>query len=566
MRNGASRRRRRLGRRPGRRVLSRRGLTLLEVLLAIVIMTIAGLAIVAMLQKATIASFKARQSSTCARMAQTGMARLKNVDFYDLFAADSASPDYGLQAGYPYMAVLDGIRSTLAASKFDRFRVDVTFMRRDTTDALGTGNTNNLIPFKDNGSGADVYDPNIRYYDANGDGDYYDTYVSNGRTVAEQPDTHMKLVTVDVFRNGVEACSTTQLISLEQFTGATNPDSEAALTLEVSTPTNSSYAYQLLTPAQIASRALPISGSYPSAIVQYRADSSSPLTLAGVTAPLAAVSFYVGGSGALANASADVFGAFSDAPAAVTAALVEGQNEVRAQSAKATYSSPIADRSVLLDVNPPAVTPLQSSGTTSACAPYVAALLTDPVTSTSAAASGIYPGVTAMLINGSTVPISYDAPTGIVVWVDTGTQSSPKLADGSYAVAVEAGDYAGYKSSATWSFAVSVPSVDNSAPSIANKSPIGMAGSDLPVLSVRVFDNQSGIDPSSIVLTLDGATVVDASDLGPHYDPASGTVSYTPSAPFASGSYHTLSVTASHCAASPSGSVTSTDSWGFTAP
>jgi len=155
-----------------------RGATLLETVLAIVIMAGAGLAIVAMLQKATVASLKAREKMTCGRMAQLGQARLKNIDFFSLFAVDSSSANWAsppLHATYPYMATLNGIRSTLAASKFDRFRVDVTFMRRDTTDALGTGNTSNLIPFQDNGAGVDVYDPNVKYFDQDGDGDYYET-------------------------------------------------------------------------------------------------------------------------------------------------------------------------------------------------------------------------------------------------------------------------------------------------------------------------------------------------------------------------------------------------------
>lgn len=364
-----------------------------------------------------------------------------------------------------------------------------------------------------------------------------------------------------MYRQGRLVCGTTELISLEQFTGQNAPDSEAVLVLEISTPSNNSYAYQMTTPAQIAARNLVISNSYPAGLAQYEADAGSPLPLSGQTDPLAAVNFYVGGSGVLASATADVIGGFSGAPAAVTAALVEGQNVVRGQATKSTFTSPWANRTVLLDVDPPIVTAMAPAGTVPTYQPYVAATLFDPVTSTSAVASGICPSVIAMKVNGVSVPFSYNASSGTVVWISSVTQSPPVIASGTYTATVEAGDYAGYKTSATWTFTVNVPSVDASAPSIANKSPIGAsAGSDLPVISVRVFDNQSGIDPASVAMTLDGAPVAAS------YDPNTGTVSYLPSSPFAAGSTHNVTISANHWATSPANKVNSTDSWSFTVP
>jgi hypothetical protein len=556
-----------------RRGLGRSGTTLLETVLAIVVMSVAGLAIVALLQKATIASLSARRQMTCSQMTDAGMARLKNIDFYDIFAVDSSLTNWATPplhtAGanvYPYLSTLNGLKATMSAARFNRFKVDVTFMRRDSTDALGTGNVNNLIAFKNNGSGADTYDPDVKYFDADGDGDDYETYVSSGRTVAEQPDTHLKLVTLTVYRQGQAACSKSELISLEQFTGATNPDSESVLSLEISTPTNSSFAYRMTTAAQIASHNLAVTNSYSPDIRQYRADGAVPLLLAGITEPLATENFYVNASGVLAGAAADVFGAFSASPAAVTTALVEGQNTVRAVAVKSTYSSPIADRAVLLDVDPPTITGMTPIGAVNTCAPYVSALLADPVVSSGAAASGIYAGLTAMKVNGSTVSFSYNPSAGSIVWIATATQTAPVLSSGTYVVAVEAGDYAGYKTSATWTFSASVPATDASAPSISNKSPIGMAPSDLPTISVRLFDNQSGIDPTSIVLTLDGAVVVNAANVGPYYDPSTGTLTFVPSSPFNPGTPHAMSVTVNHCAGTPGGAITSTDAWGFTVP
>jgi hypothetical protein len=171
-----------------------------------------------------------------------------------------------------------------------------------------------------------------------------------------------------------------------------------------------------------------------------------------------------------------------------------------------------------------------------------------------------------MKVNGSTVPFSYNSSAGTIVWIATGTQTSPVISPGAYTVSIEAGDYAGYKTSATWSFTAPVIGADASAPTISNKSPIGMAASDLPTISVRVFDNQSGIDPTSILLTLDGVVVVNPANIGPYYDPSTGTVTFVPSSPFGPGSAHTASISVNHCATSPGGAVNSFDTWGFSVP
>ena len=75
--------------------LNERGAMLLETVLAMAIMTIAGLALIALVQKVSAVTFKAREQQTCGRMIQTGFSRVKNIDFYNVFAADSNSADYG---------------------------------------------------------------------------------------------------------------------------------------------------------------------------------------------------------------------------------------------------------------------------------------------------------------------------------------------------------------------------------------------------------------------------------------------------------------------------------------
>ncbi|MFH1619211.1 MAG: hypothetical protein ABIG11_04835, partial [bacterium] len=362
---------------------SEQGSLLLETILAILIMSMVGIAFISMIQKATIVSFKTREQMTCSRMAQTSFARIKNMDFYQLFAADSSQANFGLQAAYPCRAILEGIQSTIAASKFDRFRISVQFMRRDTADLNGNGMTSDLVLFTDSNSDLiDDYDSAVRYQDNNFDGDYYDTFISGGRTVAEQPDTHIKQVTVDVFRRGRLACSQTELVSLEQYTGDPNPSSEAVLSLLISTPVNSSYMYSLQSTPRQNSWNLIITKPYPGDIYRYRADNLNPLVVAGETDPLASVQLYVNGSGVIATITADATGNFSYNPLAVTQALVEGANQLRGQAVKDSYTSPVVLRTLIYDTDPPVLDSPVPSGTIDDRSPYVAAVISDPSAST----------------------------------------------------------------------------------------------------------------------------------------------------------------------------------------
>lgn len=537
---------------------------MLETVLAMLIMTTVGLALLAMVQKSLVVSYRAREAMTCSRMAQTGLARVKNMDFYYLFAADSDQADFGLWAAYPYKAVLDGIKTTLNSSKFDRFRIQSAFMRRDSSDSNNNAMTSDLVPFTDNnGDNVDDYDSNIRFFDQNADGDFHDTYTSAGRTVAEQPDTHIKKVTFDVFRAGRLVCSKTELVSLEQMTGDPNPSSESALSLLVSTPSNGAFLYSMSTLARQNAWALAISKPYPNDIQRFRADATSPLPIAGETDPLATINLYVGSSGILAAPAADAAGGFSAAPPAITAALVEGANILRVQATKDGYNSPIANKSLVLDLAPPIAGGFSPTGTAATRAPFVSATLSDPGVST-ATTSGICPDVVTLKINGTPVNFAYTA--GAVVWIDSTTGAAPILDTGTYTAVIEGGDYAGYKTSAAWTFTLSVPDTDHSAPAIAEKSPIGMAPSTLPDISVKVFDNQSGIIPASITLKIDGAIAVNASNVGQHYDAGTNKVTFTLSSPFPPGTSHSVEITASHWATFPADKITSTDSWTFTTP
>ncbi|MEK9144798.1 MAG: hypothetical protein AAB339_04220, partial [Elusimicrobiota bacterium] len=499
---------------------------------------------------------------------QSGFSRLKNIDFYYLFAADNSQANYGLQSSHPYLAVLNDVNALAQGQKFTRWTVSLNFKRRDTSDSNGNGLTSDLVNFVDSNSNlADDYDSNIKYFDQNTDGDYYETYTSGSRTVAEEPDTHIKEVTLKVYRRDRLACSQTELISLEQFSGDSNPSSEAALTLDISTPSNSAYLYRKNTTALNNAWSLAISKSYPSDVAQLRADAASPLQVSGVTDPLATVNEYLNGSALLDTTVSDVDGDFNHNPAAITAMLVEGQNQLTAQAVKSPYTSPIAPKDLILDINPPALSDIQPSAgsTVNSFSPFVGATLEDAGISTTST-SGICEEVMTLKIGGSSVSYRYDSGTGRIYWIDFLTQTVPVLSAGAYTALLEAGDYAGYKTTQSWTFTVQAApgGTDNSAPSTANKTPLGASAPALPVISVRVFDNQTGIIPSSLLLRVDGSTVANSENIGSHYDPYDGTLSWTPAEEYASGSSHTVEVTASHWGTDPLDKVTTVESWNFT--
>ncbi|MEK7745969.1 MAG: hypothetical protein AAB576_04830, partial [Elusimicrobiota bacterium] len=144
------------------------GSVLLETIIAILILSTVSLALVALLQKAMVVSLRAREQSACGRMVQSGFSRLKNIDFYYLFAADSSQANYGLHASHPYLAVLNEVHALAQGQKFTRWTVSLTFKRRDSSDSNGNGLTSDLVSFVDaNSNLIDDYDSNIKYYDQN---------------------------------------------------------------------------------------------------------------------------------------------------------------------------------------------------------------------------------------------------------------------------------------------------------------------------------------------------------------------------------------------------------------
>ncbi|HAX61017.1 MAG TPA: hypothetical protein DCX95_00430 [Elusimicrobia bacterium] len=540
-----------------------KGIGLVELMLVVAMVTGITIGIFAMLQYGVIASVKAREQMSAGRLAQMIFSKIKSVDFYFLFNCDSALSNYGLSgtygpvtsqsATYPYLAILNSITSTIRIYGFDRWTVENTFMRRDSSDVNGNGLTSDLINFIDaNSDLKDDYLASVLYYDKNSDGDYYDSYVSTvtGRKIAEQPDTHLKYVTLKLYKKGEILHQESQLISYELYTGIESQSSDAALKLFVTQPANATYLYNLNTTERQNAFNLAITKSYPENVIAYRADTVYSIRLWGETDPNALVHFYLNTPVTeLDSITASIGGEFDFQSSAVTNALTEGENTILAMATRDNMYSPYAPRDVILDLNPPTISSQAPSGTVYDKMPWVGCYLYDTFLTTGTP-SGICQDVICMKINDAEVPHHYDSSTGELYW-----DYSAELSSGiTYSVKIEAGDNAYYKVMSSWTFTVDIQDPDHSAPAVSEKSPSGTCGEPLPTIMCKVQDNQSGINPSSIICKVDSTIVSHTYNSGTNF------VSWSPTSAFDNGTYHTVEITVSHWAEPPK---TTVESWGF---
>lgn len=546
--------------------------------MAVFLLSIMSLSVAYMYQYLSIASVKMRENVYSSRLSAAAFSKLKTVEYYYLFPYDSALANYGLsgnygpvtlqKSAYPYLGLLGEITTLAARYSVDRWTLELKYKLRDVSDVNGNGLFSDLRDFTDlDGNNLDDYDAGVRYYRANADADYYDTYVSTalGKTASELPDTNLKEATIKFYKRGKVIHTQTELISLEMLSGIESKSSGAELKMFVNQPANDTCLYSLAQPSRQAAFDLPLAKAYPPEVIAYRADNSSFLRLWGETVPLAAVKFYVNSMTTVRDTiQADSAGDFDYSSLAVTNALAEGENTVYAQATKDTYYSPFAPRRVTLDLNPPAISAAAPTGTVPDLMPYVGAVLQD-LPAGSGTPCGVCREVVTMKVNGAAVDYEYSASDGTIAWLDPATGLPYRLANGSsYTVYLEAGDNAYYKVNSTWTFTVAVGATDNSKPAVANKEPSGASAPAVPTISCRVFDNQSGIDPYSITLTLDGQVVVSSATIASAWDAAAGTVSYTPAAALTPGSSHTAEVTVSHWADDPPDKKTHVESWNFT--
>lgn len=533
------------------------GLSLIELSLSMAVMGFLVMGTVLAFQWGLRASLGARQQMAGNNLLQSIHTRLLNMDFYNVFSVNSSSPNFGLWAAYPEKTALTTLWQSAQNVGFTGFAIDVAFMRRDLSDANGNGLTTDLVPFTDaNHDGVDDFDPNLRYFDQNADGDFYDRY--GPTNLPEQPDTHIKKLDIVLYKGAAAVASRKgDLLSLEQFSGSESASSEAAFALRVDAPDNSAVLYRAVTPAQTAALNLPVAKSFPASPAAVRADAGAALVFTGHTEPSATVKLYLNNAStgtALDSAVSDLNGDFNFTAPALTALLVEGHNRIYALTAKGSGFSPYVIKDLILDGTPPVFSAATPTGTVKTRSPYVGLLFKDATTATTTV-SGVSADVLTFVAAGATVAFRYDAANGKLAWQDASTYLPPTLADGDdVTVRVEGGDNAHYKSTQTWTFHVDIDDTDDTPPVVSARQPLGAGASPLPTISCRLADPESGVVPQSLVLTVDGTVVLStatARPLGLGYDAETGTLSYTPAAPYAAGSFHTVRVHAEHWAETP---------------
>ncbi len=104
------------------------------------------------------------------------------------------------------------------------------------------------------------------------------------------------------------------------------------------------------------------------------------------------------------------------------------------------------------------------------------------------------------------------------------------LSDGNHTISLTKTDILGNTSTETWNLVV------ETRPAITEWKPVTYISEFKPVISAKIKDVNTGIDPAAIKMVLDGQGV----DFS--YDEATGLVSYTPASPLANESYHTVAL------------------------
>jgi len=560
------------------------GFGLIETFISLTILALVTVGMLAYLQYGMLLNIKAKEINYAVRVTDVFISKLDSIPYPYVFSCDSNEENFGLNgtfgpvtnqtSTYPYLGILEEFKNLIKNYGFTRFKITTYFLLRDLSDLDGDGLITDLRNFTDENSDLiDDYDPEIKYEDYNKDADYYDIFGEPEQT--EEPNTHLKKVVIKIYRKAQLVYTTSKIISWEKYTGVESKASGAELKLVITQPPENGILYALTTEEQINSHNLSITKEYPEDVVAYRADPSSPLQLIGTTDPLANIEWRLGGTDTptLDTVIADNSGDFNFFAFNLTANLNEGENLIYGIALKDEYSSPWSKRRVILDINPPAIEQETPTGVVKTLQPLIEAVIVDEPVGEGNETSGICPDViTIKYESGSGVGIAthtFDSSTGKVRWIDS-EKFLPVFTQGEEViVTIEAGDYALYKVSKTFSFKCLIDSIDNSPPVVSEKSPVGVASSNPPLISCKVFDNQSGIDIQSIILELDGNEVVNSSNITEYYSPISnpigGYINYLPSTPLSQGE-HSVTVKVSHWAENPSDKKERIETWSFNVP
>jgi len=503
------------------------------------------------------------------RLSQMGLSRLKNIPFYDLMPPinsagsfvvnplDSDLDAFGflpgesfgrpggiVYASYPSLNVLQDYKDYIFEHGFDRFTVDIVFWRRDTTVAgkplvLFYPDGNNPPTDQGNAGLGIGPDPNLMYFDENGDGDFNDVYVSNAgypytnQNQSEVPSTNLREIILKLYKKGRKVTEHSSMVSLGQFSGAGGISAASHLNLNITTPTQHGFLFRHTTPAQnYAMYTVTLSSDYPASYVTTPLNDNELLTVAGTTEGTATVYFSEMGNPSHFTSVDAVAGTFSTTLSiAFTGGVngfVEGENAFVAYALSGGASrSPYVIHRLLLDMAPPVITdalPVQGA-TIRDKTPVVRARLRDLPAGTTTNISGLYTGVTylAYSYNGATpssVTYTFDPLSGYVTWIDANGMPR-ELPDGNYEMTLEGGDHAKYKVSFTWDFDISVIPGDGDGPVFgACESP------NTWTIRIHVSDPDTGIKPNSIVLKVDTVTKINLNNIAGKYDQSTGYVTF----------------------------------------
>lgn len=517
--------------------LSKKGFTLVETTLGVALFLFIIASLLVVTNSISHSMAQAKENLAGERLMQMGLSRLQNIPFWQLLDMDSDLNDFGLVGSfnykspeknystYPSSTVLKDYLTAIRAAGFQRFTVSITYWRRDLSDTDSDGFTTDLVKYRDlDSNNVDDFDWRVRRYDKNGDGDFYDVYISTetqgmyaNQLLSEMPSTNMREVLLQLYKNGEPVMKKSAMINLGQFSGEGYTSAENALQLRISTPSDVVHEYD--DGPEIASYdrviLLPHRDFYST-----RVDGGQLMQVGGVTEANAIVRILKSDGSVLETISADANGKFNVVSSALDSYIrsdgTEGQNYFVAFSSKDSDLSPYANVGFIWDSQPPVITNWMPVGSTTNKNAPVGAYLKDSTVSTTSV-SGIAVPTIALIVNGSSVPYIYNATNQFVSWFDTTTLITPVLyATVTYNMTLEAGDNAGYKTSQSWQFTV--------APNMADVTPPQFGPcEDFNIYTVRrrVWDHETGIRANGVEVEIDGAPVPS------YYDALTGYVNYS---------------------------------------
>lgn len=473
---------------------------------ALFVFTVSSLLLVT--RSVTVGVEKAKEKVAGQRLTEMGFSLFQNIPFWQIRPLDSrvdkfnTSGDFSFETDgteyndFPSLASLNKYLEYLRKNGFDDFKLNVVPLVTDSSNLheVSEGLTTELrevidvvAPF-----GCDDAHTEVCIQDLNGDLDTNDVVMTLGAGGEEdQPkrewwDVRAFNVKLELIKGGQVVAKKSAVINWGQMSGKTGKSSADELRMLITKPLPGGFVHANQSTEQGSALSLVTVRAYPSSYPLQRADSGSPLAIAGYTEPGATVRITAAdNTTVLQSAVADSAGFFS-LSAAVP--LIEGGNYFVAYSEKDDLKSSRAIPYFIQDTRPPLVTSFGPIGNVTSLTPKLWAYVADDTSGTSLV-SGIHPGTIGLIVDGVSIPAEYDASTGKVEW----TPTTPYANNVAHTLRFQVRDKAGY--GVQTGIVTFTPNVDeaDTTPPVA-----GLCSGARNALTVSVTDNESGINPSSI--------------------------------------------------------------------